>query len=447
MRANKFANFVLISVALFYFIALVYDLDKIMSFSSLYKLCLLFAGIVICFFVLRLRQDYKVNLVITGLSILIGMSLIEIYLFHISGEHKQRMIQAQKMEIPFDSRSILEVSQELHDQGIDAFPFFHPASIFSTNDLEVRGKKIIPLGGVSHKSTVLCNETGEWIIYQSDEHGFNNPTGLFEVKDIDIILVGDSFTHGTCVRQGEDIASQLRKMSGLQIINLGMGGNGPLLELASLKEYAEPLKPKHLLWIYYEENDLIDLMREQKSSFFLKYLDNKFSLNLINSQPEIDSILIEYRERTKNKLTIVNYVKIVKFWYLRQRLGLTASAKPTPSLVTDFVEVLKSAKSLTSSWNGQLYFVYLPAWHRYAQDVEHGTLFYRNQILSAVQSLDIPIIDIHDKVFSTHPDPMSLFPFRSYGHYTSEGYRLVAQTIQASLKNFERENTKHVTSQ
>ena len=39
------------------------------------------------------------------------------------------------------------------------------------------------------------------------------------------------------------------------MINLGKGGNGPILEYAALKEYGEPLRPRIVLWFYFE-NDL-----------------------------------------------------------------------------------------------------------------------------------------------------------------------------------------------
>ncbi|HDN26684.1 MAG TPA: hypothetical protein ENG03_06240 [Thioploca sp.] len=436
MRANKFANVVLIGGILFFLMALIYDLYRIMSLSSLDKHRLIFAviaiaGVVICSFALRLRQDYKINLVLTGLSIVVGVYLVEIFIFY-QGRSFAHRIQALKMEIPFDARSKLDIIKELKEQGVNAFPSFYPRLVISSNGLEINGKRILPLGGVSRKTTVFCNEIGEWAIYKSDEHGFNNPTGLFEVDGIDMVLVGDSFTHGACVKQGEDIAGQLRRMSGLQVINLGITANGPLLELASLKEYGEPLKPKYVLWVYYEENDLGDLVSEQKSPLLLKYRDNRFSQNLISRQSEIDSVLIEYIEGIDRETAAL--LNVVKLRHLRQFLGLTASLAAAPPLLF-FTELLGDAKNLTSSWGGKLYFVYLPMWQRYATDVEHGTFQHRNQVLSVVQRLNIPIIDMHDQVFAAHPDPLSLFPFRMNGHYTSEGYSLVAKAIQASLKD------------
>jgi hypothetical protein len=431
MRANKFANFVLISGILFFFMALIYDLYRIMILSNLDKDRLIFAvisltGVVICSLAFKVRQDYKINLVLIGLSICVGVYSVEIFLFYQKTDIRQRI--AQKMEIPFDTRTKREMVKEMKEQGVDTFPSFYTHLIIPKNGLEINGERIFPLSGVSLKNTVLCNESGKWVNYNSDEHGFNNPSGLFEVEGIDVALVGDSFTQGICVKQGEDIASQLRRMSGLQVINLGNGGNGPLLELASLKEYAEPLKPKYVLWLYYEGNDLGDLVSEQKSPLLLKYRNHQFSQNLINRQSEIDSILIKYMEEIGGETVLDNIVNIIKLWHLRLLLI-------KPSLPPLFTELLKNAKNLTSAWGGKLYFVYLPAWNRYATDLEQGTSYHRHQVLSIVKLLNIPIIDIHNKVFAIHPDPQSLFPFRVFGHYTSEGYSLVAQAIHASLKN------------
>ena len=76
--------------------------------------------------------------------------------------------------------------------------------------------------------------------------------GFGDASGIDWILIGDSFTQGHCVDPGSDIAGQLRSMTNKNIINLGVGGNGPLSELATLKEYAENRNPKIVFCIYFE---------------------------------------------------------------------------------------------------------------------------------------------------------------------------------------------------
>ena len=42
---------------------------------------------------------------------------------------------------------------------------------------------------------------------------------------------------------------------------------------------------------------------------------------------------------------------------------------------------------------------------------------------------DIKLVDIQELVFKNHSDPLSLFPFRGFGHFNEEGYKLVAESI------------------
>ena len=57
-----------------------------------------------------------------------------------------------------------------------------------------------------------------------------------------------------------------------------------------------------------------------------------------------------------------------------------------------------------------------------------------NSSLILISKLNIPVIDMHNELFATHEDPLSLFPFRLPLHYNAEGYRLVTETILERLK-------------
>ena len=104
---------------------------------------------------------------------------------------------------------------------------------------------------------------GQRLIYQSDRYGFNNPDSEWDADEIVWLLTGDSFAEGVSVQPGEDIAGQLRTITQESSISLGRSCNGPLMELAELIEYADAIKPKRVLWTYYEENDLLhDLQRD-----------------------------------------------------------------------------------------------------------------------------------------------------------------------------------------
>lgn len=380
----------------------------------------------------KLPDDYKINVLLTTLSIVFAVYTVEVFLYinadnnDASTRHAERIRLSKEIGIPFDTRKGREVIQDLEGQGVRAVPFVYPWYHVDSNGLDLGSQKVFPLGGISQIRTVLCNETGEWSIYDSDEYGFNNPRGLFG-KEIDILLVGDSFAHGFCVKPEESIAARMRALSQMNVVSVASGANGPLLEFATLKEYGQPLKPRYVLWMYFEENDLKDLQREQTSPFLLSYRDGQFFQNLISKQAKIDLLLTEFlqkRNKKKSRNRLPGLSRIMQLKCLREKLAIDS----TPPLKL-FTELLQSAKLLTQSWGGQLYFVYLPSALRYMEDLEHGKIFHRNQVLSIVNDLNIPIIDIHAKVFANHRDPLSLFPFGIPGHYTNEGYRLVAQAL------------------
>ena len=75
-------------------------------------------------------------------------------------------------------------------------------------------------------------------------------------------------------------------------MNLGLGGNGPLIEYATLREYLN-VNVKKVIWIYYG-NDIENLVVEKKNNILIKYLDDlNFTQNLKLKQNEIDNLAIE----------------------------------------------------------------------------------------------------------------------------------------------------------
>lgn len=452
-RANTFANVILAGTLLCCLLVFLYSISRIVSIyagrsPALYRHQMYYVyfgvsvvGIGLCVLVFKLSQSLKINCVLAGLSTVFGIYLIECGLLIFTGE---KLVEPG---VIYDTRTKIQVIAEFLQQGVDAYPAILPCDFIDSNGIQGNeNPSLFPVGGISQKTIVVCNEGGEYGIYESDEHGFNNPYGVFSHNNLDLVLIGDSYTNGYCVKAGEDIGSVLRR-TGKTVLNLGMGGNGPLLELAALKEYAEPLKPKIVLWMYYEANDIsIDLEDEKTSPLLVRYLDEDFSQGLLDKQEEIDRALGAYvgrravalrngqpwREKYARVFRILTHV--IKLWHLRSRLGIAPfpSPPPSPSQLAMFARILEKARTITSSWGGAFYVVYLPALERYSRRVQHGSFMGRDQVLSLVRRLNIPIIDIHE-TFMKHPDPVSLFPFRAREHYTKEGYRLVAQTISAHL--------------
>ena len=97
-----------------------------------------------------------------------------------------------------------------------------------------------------------------------------------------------------------------------------MGGNGPLLTLASLIEYKNVINPKNILYFHTERNDLVyDLFEEKKNLLLLKYLLNDFSQDLvfkrdiINKKLEkLNSEIIINSKNNNKKINIINFLKL-----------------------------------------------------------------------------------------------------------------------------------------
>lgn len=440
------------------------------------------AGVAILLFsATRLKASHKVNVtlvilacttVIYGAEIL--LELIDtsrpIWLMEgLSKGDKEKTAKkiAEQFGVKFDTRDRLEVLTELSKQGLQAVPAILPRVLLVTRQnsetirepsdlalqieggtksaIDIKGKEVIPLGGVANKLTVMCNESGQWVTYSSDEHGFNNPKGIWQSGQIEIATLGDSFTQGYCVPPEKGFVGLIRRKYP-ETLNLGMAANGPLYMLASLQEYLPGFKPKVVLWCYFEGNDLLELQVENKSALLMRYLNAGFSQDLVREQNEIDVALIQYIQREAAKelrkpaaaeSSISNAsLNVIKLSVLRKRLGLAYGETPEENVLSSeirgegmslFGKILSRAKSDVSGWGGTLYFVYLPSWSRYADHPEIGER-QRGEVLSAVRNLGIPVIDI-DLAFGAEPDPLSLFPFRGAGHYNENGHRLAGEEI------------------
>ncbi len=476
---NRIANFILIGTLVILLTSFLYPFYRIWGhvdplffykyyILSIYDIILL-SAIILVFLFLPLKTSYKLNLIFAGISILIGIFLLEICLFYNLDttlrnlvkqdmKNKTSRMPPQKAEKPvvFDKRNRLDVIRELRNEGIHTTLNILPKHLMY-NVLRSEGQKILPLAGVSGSVRVLCNESGTWGIYENDEHGFNNPQGLFSAIRPEIVLIGDSFAYGACVAQKDSIAGQLRR-AGYTLINLGNSGNGPLFELAGIKEYGEHLKPQKVFWLYFERNDLMNLLYEQRSSFLFQYMDSSFSQHLINRQPEIDRVLGDHlesnykqvlrkeinKQKSDNdpkqklnsdpipKLSPQSIRDIVLLRESRHKLGIPA-INYERSVFPLFVQILKNSRDLISTWGGELIFVYLPSGDSYFEYAKKN-IYHREKVIAALRDLDIPIVDVYPS-FQQHADVLSLFGGRNrYNHYSVKGYTLVSEMMKNFLK-------------
>jgi hypothetical protein len=425
---------------------------------------------ILLFASLRLRASRKVNLALLLCSATVSIYGLEILLtlwFSLPSVEKaeDRRIRAESartLGVEFDARSPREILDDLLSRGADAIPSLHPQAFLNELDdrtvkspLHVNGVELLPLAGIANKVVVLCNEAGRFVTYRSDDHGFNNPPKLWATVPTDVVAVGDSFVHGYCV--DDNFVTVIRKRYPATL-NLGMEGNGALIMLATIKEYAQIVRPKVVLWFYFEGNDLKDLRWERRSPLLMRYLTRGFSQNLAMRQAEIDRALADYLKAVKGKSDLAikleelsflfkhrqplskNMSNVVKLSQVRERLGLlyatsnrsAIAAGPASQLdqsqMALFYDILVEAKRSVDEWGGNLYFVYLPTWERYGS----ASPSPRDDVLAAAARAGLRVVDIHP-AFLSQKDPLALFPFRLPGHYNENGHRVVAEEVLRSI--------------
>jgi hypothetical protein len=332
----------------------------------------------------------------------------------------------------------------LRSQFSTAYPMVAPQQfLFRQYRYSPAPDALIPLGGISRTKTDLC-DAGNDIFYDSDSHGFNNPDVVWSTTP-DVALIGDSFVQGVCVPDQDQLGTLIRT-SIPATLNLGVLGAGPISELATLREYAAPLKPKVVLWFFFEGNDIEDLERE-RTSVLAQYLDPDFSQDLWDKQPAIDSVLSRFADSvlTGERTASPDYRDIPGMITLPRvrmaiRLGLPGARKRIdPSLFTALDSVFVLAQSAVEAWGGKLYLVYLPDYHRFDKSplpytgYEHfnSEVEVHNAAFGGAERAGIPVIDIA-KAFAADPHPTKYWP-HPLAHYGANGYALIAQTVLAYL--------------
>ena len=379
---------------------------------------------IITFFI---NEKIKEYLIILSLSSLIPLYSFEIYLTFIKDHPKVKLYETLTGK-KWDSRNKYEIYDELKKKNNEEVFAVYPKAY------QNRNFSMIPMSGISNAKTINCNENGYYSVYQSDRYGFNNPDNEWNKKEIEYFLVGDSFTHGACVNRPYDIASMLRSLSNRSVLNLGYGGNGPLMEYATLREYLSS-NVKKVLWIYYEGNDTWDLKDEMKEKILLSYLESSsFTQNLKLKQKNINDLAInemeiqnlESKKNLKRKLKF-KIKKFLKLYNTRvsifpEKLQILTAPLPDPKLK----EILLLAKNLVMENNAKLYFVYLPDYYSYK--INFNSTNYKI-VKNIVNELNIPFIDIHKEVFIKEQNPLKFFPFELTGHYNIQGYEKVSEAI------------------
>ncbi|PKA42020.1 GDSL-type esterase/lipase family protein (plasmid) [Rhizobium sullae] len=293
------------------------------------------------------------------------------------------------------------------------------------------------LSGFPNTDVVLCTPDNQIIKYTADRYGFNNPDDVYD-KQLDLMLLGDSFVEGFCLPPGQDLASRLRA-SGFSAAGAGIRGNGPLLELATLGRFGPLFRPRHVVMVFFEGNDWENFETELGKPWLRDALSPtaNFGTPSTAQQALLEARVILNRNNSKP----INFVDVLKrtamlrnFLALQQtftRLGLIypKAARVMP----EFRETLRRAKTLAARWGGKFAIVYVPRVDRFIGPFSTDGVFdqLRTIVTDAAAAEGIEVIDLC-QALESQPDPARMYAPDS--HFNRDGAAFAADVISQHLQ-------------
>ena len=310
----------------------------------------------------------------------------------------------------------------------------------------------------------MCNENGYFAKYTSDNYGFNNTADW--KSNYEFLILGDSFVEGFCVNENDNIAGNLKRLLKRDdVLNLGRGGNGPLKNYAILKEYIDLINVKNIIYVHTSGNDIQDLYSELQHSILIKYIQDKnFKQNLPKLQLSIDKqlkkklsgIVSKYKKFQNDNVTdnkkksLIKLVKLHRTIRFKNKvLRIITNRKEertevdtfsTDNIFDDFIKnefksIISLIYDIALQKNINFYFVYVPSYYLDPKTIDKKEKIivlnnqYYDDILNVINSLDISLIDLKKILLEETNDPLSLLPFRVYGHFNEKGNELIANIL------------------
>jgi hypothetical protein len=104
----------------------------------------------------------------------------------------------------------------------------------------------------------------EWegVEYRYDRHGLRNRR---DMDAADIVVIGDSFVEGWGVPADGLLTVEIERRLRRPVANVAQAWYGPQQELELLRRFGLPLHPSVCVWVFYEGNDLADVVRYRES--------------------------------------------------------------------------------------------------------------------------------------------------------------------------------------
>lgn len=330
---------------------------------------------------------------------------------------------AKKNGFRYDPSSPFKKIKELKSQGVDAY-FNFTVKRFSPD--------LVPLGSLPRKTLVLCNELGPYLYYKTDRYRFNNPDSAWDYENINILILGDSYTEGVCLPNNKNFSNKLR-ISNPRLINLGKQGNSFQENLGGIIEYATELKPKYIIWMHYW-NDLGDMMDTKDIEILNKYVNEDFSQNLLLKTNEVEALL--QKAYQKNTLLGVPFdcKGFLKLAQLRGAFTKIPNVESLPirninNVDFEYLEkIFVKAKKLSRLLKAELHAVSIPA----SFEIYNGITEESKKFESIIKKLEILFHKIANQFIKVQ-DLEDLYAYKFDSHLSPVCDSIIAKYIQDEI--------------
>lgn len=397
-------------------------------------------------------KKFLQNFSLVFFAFFLSLYLIEIFLTFYQSDNQKNLVSIYKTRVKnakllnhkIDYRSpeefynfVLKEKNIILKKG-----YIYRKEVFQSKIIKdyKKNSKPIPFRGPYNSFSFAYNEYLRYEIIENDRYGFKNPDSIY-LKNIDLALFGDSFTEGYGLANQFDISGVLRTKN-INAANFGIPGAGPILSYATIKEYIEVLKPKTVVFLYCEANDLTDLNFEKKDKYLSKYLDvnykqglssrkkenlvfyNKFVNEMGNNWSQTSNFIV-----SKNKEYFKDIVELTNLKNILREINYIFFKRKSD--VENIVKLVDKMRNVSIKHGSNFLFIYLPTWERYYTKNTKFSKYIgsKKDILMSLKKKNINYIDI-DKVFIKSVNNIdNYFPLNFYGHFSKEGYSIVAESI------------------
>jgi hypothetical protein len=383
------------------------------------------------------------ELVFVGATLLSAELLVATWAPDLGSAELARAAVARRLDVSFDTRTKSQVVTALQSQGVDALPGILRAWPVLSGVRQQLPENFFPLSHASHAHIIECNEGGEYISYDSDELGFNNPPGLLTSKQIDVAVLGSAFALGQCVAPTKSFVGLLRGKFP-NTANFAMAGSGATSSLATFREYIEPLQPRLVIWVI--NAFMGDGPEEAADPMLQQYLQPGFSQNLRSRQEFVDRIWresavtvqfeVDRKKKVKSDRANSNRLDGIPYLYnLRHKLGidqLPIVVPRTPDAGSTLAAIDRINQTV-QQWKGKLIVVIEPLYAEVALGEVKGPVRH-DRLAAAVAAMDVAVVDGVD-LFSTVADPRDYYGLRIGNHLNERGHALMADFVAERIND------------